>query len=272
MSALDAQIDALDTQLFSFLLRQTNEWDRRALLALQGAAAATCGSFTYLEIGSYQGGSLQAVMRDPRCRSVISIDARTVEAPDDRGWTESYEDNTTEHMRDLLGALPDVDMNKLTTFEAGRDRLSASDLPSRPTYCFVDGEHTYDAVARDARFCAEAVGGEGVIAFHDYGVVGPAIRAFLQERWQEVSLALAFDGPTAPVQGGGVFALELGERGLLRHPAVQRAIGSRWQNAVWRLVNRPRRSVLPLRTAWALMATVDRAVVRRRERLQGRAS
>jgi hypothetical protein len=64
MSTLAERIAGLEPELFSFLEAQTNEWDRRALLALHAAAAEICGQFAYLEIGSYLGGSLQAVMRD----------------------------------------------------------------------------------------------------------------------------------------------------------------------------------------------------------------
>lgn len=268
MSAIAKQVEALDSELFSFLEAQTCEFDRRALLALHAAAGATCGSFAYLEIGSYLGGSLQALIRDPRCGDIMSIDPRPVATPDGRGAPWVYEDNSTDHMLELLRELPDVDMDKLTTFEATTDTLRASDLPVRPTYCFVDGEHTPDAVVRDARFCAEALGGAGVIAFHDYAIVGSAISAFLRDNWREISFALAFSGPSNPTEGGGVFALELGGRGLLKHPTIEVAIGSRWHSVVWRAANRPRRMVLPFLVAWAGMLAIDSLVLQARHGFQ----
>ena len=72
MSALETQIEALDSGLFEHLEAQTGNWDRQALLALHDAAADIFGSFVYLEIGSYLGGSLQAVMRDPRCSLMLT--------------------------------------------------------------------------------------------------------------------------------------------------------------------------------------------------------
>lgn len=263
MSAIAEQIEALDSELFSFLEAQTAEWDRRALLALHAAAAETCGPFAYLEIGSYLGGSLQALIRDPRCRVILSIDPRRAATPDGRGTPWVYEDNTTDRMLELLGSLPDADLDKLTTFEATTSTLSASDLPVRPTYCFVDGEHTHDAALRDARFCAEALGGTDVIVFHDYVIIGSAISAFLRENWREISFALAFTRPSYP-SWGGVFALELGDGGLLRHAAIERAIGSRWHSAVWRAANRSNRSVMPLLLAWAAMPAIDAFVVHAR--------
>jgi hypothetical protein len=261
MNALQSQVEALDSRLFEHLEAQTSNWDRQALLALHHSAAATFGSFVYLEIGSYLGGSLQAVMRDPRCSQVISIDARLATPPDARpdGWL--YEDNSTGRMLGLLRELPDVDMDKLTTINASTDRVQLSDLKARPHYCFVDGQHTHSAVLRDAHFCAEAMGGTGVIAFHDYPIVGSAIGIFLRENWHEITYALAFNGPLHPTLAGGVFALEMGGAGMLRHRTIERAIGSRWHDAVWRLVNRPRRTAFPFLAAWTLMPALDSFIV-----------
>ena len=71
---------------------------------------------------------------------------------------------------------------------------------------------------RDARFCAEALGGRGVIAFHDYNIVRTGIEVFLGQVWRDVSMAVAFNG--------SVFAVELGGAGILRSRSVDRAIGS----------------------------------------------
>jgi hypothetical protein len=262
VNTIAANIEELDVGLFSFLEAQTSDWDRRALLAFHAAAADVCGDFAYLEVGSYLGGSLQAVMRDPRCRHVMSLDPRMTVAPDSRdGGAWTYDDNTTDHMRELLAALPDVDMSKLTTFDTGTDGLTPSELPVRPTYCFVDGEHTPDAVIRDARFCAEAMGGAGVIAFHDYTIVGSGISAFLRENWRDITFALAFTA-------SGVFAIEMGDRGLLKHAAIQRALGSRWHNAAWSAANRSHRTALPVLLVWAAIPAIDAFVFQFRHGLQ----
>jgi hypothetical protein len=268
MTAIATQIDALDTGLFSLLEASMGGWDRRALLALHAAAADVLGSFSYLEIGSYLGASLQALMRDARCQNVISIDPRPDRTPDDRGISVVYEDNTTTHMRELLVKIPDVDIGKLTTIEATTEVLRPADLPVRPDYCFIDGEHTHDAVVRDARFCAEAIGGAGVIAFHDYVIVGSAISAFLRENWRDVSFAIPFGASPYLGFGGGVFALELGGRGLLHHPAIQRALVSRWHSLVWKVTNRSRATSLPFLVAWAVMPAVDSFVLHARHGFQ----
>jgi hypothetical protein len=255
---LHSAIAALDPTLFSTIESQTSEWDRRALLALHDTVADRRGTFNYLEIGSYRGGSLQVVMRDPRCRHVLSIDPRPAHTADARGGSWVY-GSSTEQMRSLLRELPGVDMRKLTTFEADSVTLRAGDLPVTPDLCFIDGEHTREAVLRDARFCAQAMPSGGVIAFHDYDLIAAGIRDFVREAWDRISHALAFrlEG------GGGVFALELGEAGLLRCPVVDRVVGSRWHSATWRVTS-CRGSATPFLLAWSVMPMIDVAVLRAR--------
>src|SRR4051794_9268432 len=178
---LAMRVDRLDVDLFSAVESQTTDSDRRSLLALHSAVASKRPSFSYLEVGSYLGGSLQALIRDRRCAHVMSIDTRTREAPDKRLRMWSYEDNSTTRMLELLSTVPDGDLGKISTFMVRTDELRIDDLPARPDYCFIDGEHTDHAALRDARFCAEALADAGgVIAFHDYSMVGPAIRTFVK--------------------------------------------------------------------------------------------
>jgi hypothetical protein len=190
LNPIAERVAAFDTTLFDGVPAQSSPWDKQALLALQAAAAETLGSFAYLEIGSYLGGSLQALAQDPRCERIISIDLREPAAPDARTGTWAYDDNSTTQMLAGLRELPEADVDKITTFDAGTESVSVAELPVRPDYCFIDGEHTDAAVLRDARFCAEAMGGRGVVAFHDSNIVGTGIRDFLRESWSDVSLVV----------------------------------------------------------------------------------
>ena len=152
----------------------------RSLLALH-AALAERGPFRYLEIGSHLGGSLQALVADARCTEIVSIDTRPAQpSRTTAAAIFHYEDNSTERMLDLLDEVPGADLSKLRTFEVGTDVLSAAELPGAPAMCLIDGEHTREAALRDARFCLEALGGAGVIAFHDSNVVQPAIDDFVR--------------------------------------------------------------------------------------------
>lgn len=258
MSHIQQRISDLDPTLFCSIESQTTDWDRRALLALHEASAATFRSFNYLEIGSFRGGSLQVVMQDPRCTHVVSIDPRPAATPDKRTGTWTYGDQSAAEMLASLSNLPAADMSKLTTFEVGTDALQPAQLPVKPDYCFIDGEHTDEAALRDARFCALALGGAGIIAFHDCELIKPAIRDFLHEAWPEVSFALAFTGYT--------FALELGNLGILRSAVIDRAVASRWHSVVWNIANRSRHSATALLAAWSAIPPIDAAVFTARER------
>jgi hypothetical protein len=258
---LVARIDAFDVELFDPVEAQLPNADRRALLALHAAVAASRGSFAYLEIGSYRGGSLQAVMQDPRCSCVMSIDPRTTVTPDTRG-TYTYEDNTTARMRQLLSSLPAVDMDKLTTFDLTTDGIKQRDLPCRPAYCFVDGQHTHDAVIRDGRFCIEALNGQGVIAFHDSNIVEAGIRRFVKENWGAISHAMALPG--------SIFAVELGREGILREDAIERLLDSSWHRVAWALASRPKASPLAVFAAWKAMPRIDSLIFALKARLRTR--
>jgi hypothetical protein len=258
------QLDALDESLFFYVEAQTTEWDRRALLAVHAATAHRHGRFEYLEIGSYLGGSLQVLVRDPRCERILSIDPRPQLSPDLRGPDWTYTDNSKEQMLAGLAEIPGADTAKITTFETGTDQLRTDELPGRPDLCLVDGEHTNVAALRDARFCAAAMDYQGVLLFHDYDIVGDAVREFLREQWHRVTLAIPFTG--------AVFAIELGSASVLRDPIIDRAISSSWHKVVWRACSAVRLSPVPFLTAWRMTPAVDQAVasVRRRvERARG---
>jgi hypothetical protein len=79
------RVSDMDTSLFRPIESQTTEPDRRSLLALH-AAIAERGPFDYLEIGSHLGGSLQAMVADPRCRSIVSIDRHATSVAARRSW------------------------------------------------------------------------------------------------------------------------------------------------------------------------------------------
>jgi hypothetical protein len=262
MNEVIQRIEALDTSLFEMVPHQLGRWDQRALLGLEAAVASIWEPFDYLEIGSYLGGSLQVLIRDPRCRQIISVDPRLEFVPDKRTRAWSYEDNSTNHMMRLLGDVPDADMSKVVTLEMRSEDLQVAQLPGRPEFCFIDGEHTDEAVIRDGELCMAAIDGEGVIAFHDYPVVQPGIRHFLRTHWRDLSMAMALSGL--------VFVVEAGGRGALRSAAINRAIGSSWHRVAWTAANRARQSPGLFFATWRAMPQIDAlaAECRRRFRIQ----
>jgi hypothetical protein len=205
-----------DTSLFGYVGSQTSDADRRSLLAIHHALARRADPFSYLEIGSHLGGTLQAFIADPRCRRIVSIDPRPAAQPDDRGQMFAYAENTTARMVSLLATVPGADMAKLETIELSTEDLAPGRLP-RPDLCLIDAEHTYAAALRDARFCRAAMQGAGAILFHDREVVEPAILDFLRETTGPV---------TAYPLRGSFFVIELGaDPPLLGDPGVAASLG-----------------------------------------------
>jgi hypothetical protein len=207
--------DAL--RVFDHIKSQTSTGDKLSLLALRELAAAD-GPFTYLEIGSHLGGSLQPFVVDEHCTAIISIDPRPLSQPDNRlpkGEHVDYEGNSTERMLSLLGEIPGADISKITTIEAGTQAIDPSSITADPALCFVDGEHTDAAALRDALFCA-SVAPRSIVAFHDRDVVGRGISAFMR-------VAGGYGHPLPD----SIFVVDLADRGRLdflqQHPWLWRA-------------------------------------------------
>jgi hypothetical protein len=208
LTDFETALAALDTSLFSHVRSQTSELDRISLLALHNSCREVHREFAYLEVGSYVGGSLQVLVADSRCTSITSIDSRPDSAPDVRGASD-YRGNSTQRMLDMLGAVPGADLAKVRTIESETSGVAPEDLTA-PQLCLVDGEHTFDAVLNDARFCRRVVRENGAIAFHDRRLVRPAIERFLDEL------------STVPHDGypllGQIYVIELGPTRL--RPAI----------------------------------------------------
>ena len=237
MPSVTERVERLDVGLLDAIESQTSTGDRRGLLALHATMLATQGSFRYLEIGSHLGGSLQAVIAEPGCTHITSIDPRPLVQPDERpeiGYQWEYADNSTERMLELLSAVPGADLSKLETIERSTEDIDPADLPQRPDLCFIDGEHTNRAALRDAEFCLAAIGDRGIIAFHDAWVTSAAIRAFLRRA------PAGTIGLTLPT---GLFVAEVGGRRLLASPSIRRALlagrAGRVRLRVWRAANAP---------------------------------
>lgn len=177
---IDERIEQLDTRLFNHVKTTTPVEDQCTLLALQAVFRRIFHGYVYLEIGSYQGGSLQPYVVDPKCAKIISIDPRPGATPDARG-IQAYSESSLATMMEGLQRIPGADIAKVQTFEASTRDLRAGAVGARPQLCFVDGEHTDEAVLNDARFCLSALAENGAIAFHDANLVFKGLQSFLAE-------------------------------------------------------------------------------------------
>jgi hypothetical protein len=199
-----ARIAALDVGLFKDIKSQTKAGDRASLLALEGGCAERFGTFSYLEIGSHLGGSLQPFVRDDRVTSIVSIDLRPEVTPDERGKGIPYQGNSTQRMLDNLAGLAHADLGKIHTIDADSRSLGPADVPGRPELAFIDGEHTNESCLADARFCRSVAAPKAVIAFHDAPIIHRAIWAFIAELRADGEDVVAYPLPDR------VFVVEVG--------------------------------------------------------------
>ena len=171
----EQRIDSLDLQLFRAIETQSKEGDRKSWLALQRAIRHSEGEYTYLEIGSYLGGSIQQHLLDPRCRKIFSIDKRPLEAPDARGCPWQYEGNSTERMLQNLRLVAPSQVSKVMCVGSDGSDIDPALIEPSPDMCFIDVEHTESAVLSDFEFCLKVCSPNAVIYFHDASFLYPAL-------------------------------------------------------------------------------------------------
>jgi hypothetical protein len=177
MVTYSQQIDSLNVAIFEAIPSQTSTADKRSLLAIHRTTGQKHKEFSYLEIGSHLGGSIQPYLLDDRCIKVYSIDPRPREQPDDRspGCVAHYDGNSSERMIFLLKSIGDGDIDKIECIESDASEVDPARILNAPEILLIDGEHTKRAVLSDFRFCAKVASQSGTIAFHDFFIIYPAI-------------------------------------------------------------------------------------------------
>src|SRR5688572_9560091 len=167
MSNFDQAIASLDLKLFEKIQSQSTDNDKRSFLAIQLAVRNLRTPYNYLEIGSYLGGSIQPHLLDERCARIYSLDRRPLQQPDARGFDYRYLNNSTERMVEQLRTVAADKMDKVTTIDGDSRTLEPSRVDEKIDLCFIDGEHTDEAVLSDFKYCLEVLKADGCIAFHD---------------------------------------------------------------------------------------------------------
>lgn len=171
MNAADL-IAACDPAVFS-IRSETSPRDKATLLALQNAIAD--GGYRYVEVGSFMGGTLVPHLLDARCTSIVSIDKRPADQPDERGPRFPYHDSTTEKM--LVGlrtVVPEENLRKLTTIDADASEVGAA-FKGEFDLAFIDGEHTNRATFNDFLAVRRWMKSDSVVAFHDSAITFDAL-------------------------------------------------------------------------------------------------
>lgn len=171
MTAFDESLKALDLRLFEKIFSQSNDNDKRSLLAAQAAVREIAGDYVYLEIGSYLGGSIQPHLLDPRCRRIFSIDKRPAVQPDERGVDYEYLNNSTARMLENLKGVDAARIDVVTAIDGDSREIDVAKIDEKVTLCYIDGEHTDVAVMADFLFCLSVLDKNGAILFDDANII-----------------------------------------------------------------------------------------------------
>lgn len=230
MRDFEQAINRLDLSLFEKISSQSSADDKRSLLACQLAARSlAAGGYRYLEIGSYLGGSIQPHLLDERCRFICSIDKRPPVQPDERGVDYEYLNNSTARMLENLRAVAPAAIGKIRTIDADTREIGADRVGEKIDLCYIDGEHTDEAVIADFRFCLTVLAERGAILFDDanviYNGIGESI-AYLEKG------GVDFRAYSLPSK---VFVVEINDFPLHRHPAVLERLTNNYRSYLFSL-------------------------------------
>jgi len=179
MTDFEKAIGELDLGLFEKITSQSTDHDKQSLLAVQLAVRELKQEYSYLEIGSYLGGSIQPHLLDPKCRQIYSIDKRPPSQPDARGYDWHYNNNSTARMIEMLKGVAE-DTSKITTIDGDTRTIKPSEIADKIELCFIDGEHTDEAVMADFKFCLDVAADNGAIMFHDAQITYNGIASALE--------------------------------------------------------------------------------------------
>ena len=230
MTDFETAISDLDRRLFEKIPSQSTDHDKQSMMACQLAVRELAGEYNYLEIGSYIGGSIQPHLLDPKCRHIYSIDKRPHSQPDARGFDFIYENNSTERMMERL-AEGSENREKITTIDGDSKTIDAAQIGEKIQLCFIDGEHTDDAVLSDFKFCQQVLDTNAAIVFHDAQITYNGIAECIAHLEDNNITFRAYVLPHV------VFVIEVGDFPLHKNAAIAERLLDNYQSYLFALQN-----------------------------------
>ena len=103
---------------------------------------------------------------------------------------------------------------KITTIDGSTSNIAKSEVDVPIDLCFIDGEHTDNAVIADFNFCLETLNDNGAIFFHDAQITYNGIAECVQLLQAGNTPFKAYALPNV------VFVVEVGDFPLHKHPAI----------------------------------------------------
>ena len=120
---------------------------------------------------------------------------------------------------------------KITTIDGDSKTIDPSEIVDKIQLCFIDGEHTDEAVVSDFRFCLQVLGDRGAIVFHDaqitYNGIAECIK-YLEDK------GLDFKAYVLPHI---VFVVEIGDFPLHKNAAIAEKLRGNYHSYLFALQN-----------------------------------
>lgn len=229
MDNFEHLLQNLDLKLYEKIKSQSTDEDKQSLLACQLATRELKPNYTYLEIGSYLGGSIQPHLLDEKCAKIYSIDKRPLHQPDERGVDYTYLNNSTERMLELLSAVAPEKIGKIVTIDGDTRQIKSSDIKDKISLCFIDGEHTDTAVLSDFKFCLDVLAENGAILYHDASITYNGIAGCIKYLKENSIQFRAYSLPDI------VFVIEIGNFPLHRNKAILERLTNNYQSYLYSL-------------------------------------
>ncbi len=199
------------------------------MLACQLATRELTGSYNYLEIGSYLGGSIQPHLLDEKCAKIYSIDKRPLTQPDERGVDYTYLNNSTARMIENLKSVAPDQIDKVTAIDGDTNHIKPSEIKDKITLCYIDGEHTDEAVLSDFKFCLSSLKENGAILFDDANIIYNGIADCLEILKKD---SIKYRANILPDK---VFIIEIGDFPIHRNEAIRERLMNNHQSYIYSL-------------------------------------
>jgi hypothetical protein len=214
MTEFEQLLANLDIKLFEKIYSQSSDNDKKSLLACQSATRNLTPNYRYLEIGSYIGGSIQPHLLDDLCSRIYSIDKRPAQQPDERGVSYKYANNSTRRMLDHLKQVAPEKTDKITCIDGDTREINPANIQEKVQLCFIDGEHTDEAVFSDFQFCLKTLDQNGALLFHDATIIYNGLARIIEYLTNEAIRFRAYNLPDI------VFVIEIGDYPLYKSPPI----------------------------------------------------
>lgn len=117
-------------------------------------------------------------------------------------------------MLENLKSVAPEQVEKVTAIDGDTRQIKTSEIKDKITLCYIDGEHTDEAVLSDFKFCLSVLSESGAIVFDDADIIYNGIANCLEYLKKE---SIAFRAYNLPDK---VFAIEIRDFPLHQNKAI----------------------------------------------------